>query len=147
MNSEPKKVKVNKNDSFAKNLNAKTGDKKYDLKIVEDKEVNFDKLENDKESKETIKLQISEAGKNTWKDVTDAKVVFKTGHWRNGFYLKSAKLGDVELKDEILDKRLSTSVHTFTWLTYGALAILVVAVLSAIWYFFFSKEDKEEESL
>jgi hypothetical protein len=145
------KVTVKKNETFLKGIESKSDkNKKWDLKVTEEKVVNFDKLEDGKESEENINLQISEAGKNSWKDVSDAKITYKENWLRKGFYIKNnltTASETIELNNDKVDQRLSTDVHTFKLISYVVAVISLLGLGFIGWYFISSNEDKEEESL
>ncbi|MDR1670529.1 MAG: hypothetical protein LBR43_02290 [Spiroplasmataceae bacterium] len=153
MNDKKNEVTINKNENFLKGVETKDKKKKYDFRLMSEKKVNFDKLENNQESSEEIEIEYKESDKSDWSKA-NAKVVYEEGTWRKGVRL-SAKdnkltLGSdtVEFDSGKIDKKLSTSVHTVKLTLYGLISVIILVVVAAGWYFIFSnKEDKEEESL
>ena len=152
MNSETKKV--NEQKSFLTKVKANDDKTEYDFKI-EKGEVTFGELKADNEStSKTFKLKAKKSSDKdeaeNWKDVTDEKVIYKEGWWRKGCHVtgKKMKIGgtEVEFKNEI-DERLSTEIHSFTAISWITGVVLLAGLLFAGYYFIFSKEDKEEESL
>lgn len=145
------KVKINKADKFLTKIKAKNGTE-YDFKI-EEKDISFSELKKNTSSKEDIKIKAKKSSddENAWKEVPNVKVNYEEGWWKRGCYVTVDKLkidgSDVEFDKGKLTSRLSSDIHSLTYVSYGAIGAGLVALLVVVYFFFFRKEEKEEESL
>jgi hypothetical protein len=64
MNDKKNEVTINKNENFLKGVETKDKKKKYDFRLMSEKKVNFDKLENNQESSEEIEIEYKESDKS-----------------------------------------------------------------------------------
>ncbi|MCE8167792.1 MAG: DUF3309 domain-containing protein [Candidatus Moeniiplasma glomeromycotorum] len=152
--ADSKTIHIKKtSDDFLKDVPVKGGkdDEKYDIKIDEsEQDANFDKIDNDKSSKNTIKIKVKKHGKDKsdW-ETAEAKIKCKSGFFRTRFYLEpKIKIGttEVELSSEKLaNTRLSTDKHSYGWGFYGVIGVALIIVIGGIWWWIASSKSEDED--
>src|SRR3954451_2768517 len=109
-------VTINKQELKEIPLKEKKDDKevRYDIEVVDDQKIQFEKLEDGQKSKNEVKVKFRECGKgDKYGPEKTVKLICKKSFWRTTFVLDEKLDTGVELKKEEM-KRVKTDKHTYS---------------------------------